>query len=88
MTRRFPDGMSVATKTLAVRIWAFAQPRGWDMTVADVADELGETSHRVRRVVQLCGWSGRFRSSTLDTYVATGAVILMADAALDEMGMR
>lgn len=49
---------------LAYRIWAYATPREWDVTLAEIADELDEDINRVRAVVQHRGWLGRIRKAT------------------------
>lgn len=54
--------MKPRSEALAFRIWALCNPRGWGMTFQDCADELGENWHRVRKVAQLRGWSGRFKT--------------------------
>ena len=82
---RMPDGCSVATATLAFRIWQAATPRAWDVTLDEIADEIGESVHRVRRVAQLKLWLGRFRVTHTDP---TGAAIRATDEALEAMGTR
>lgn len=49
------------SEVLAFYIWAYASPLGWDCTVKDIAEELGESWQRVRRVCTIKGWSGRLR---------------------------
>jgi hypothetical protein len=53
--------MNVKTEALAYRIWGYATPLGWNCTSAEVADSLGETPARIRRVSQLKKWTSRFR---------------------------
>jgi uncharacterized protein YjcR len=53
------------SEALAYRIWACCQPRGWGMTLADCAEELGESVHRVRTVAQHKGWSTRFKATSI-----------------------
>lgn len=60
--------LSKRNEAHAVRIWGVAKPLGWDITTAEIADELGLTASTVRKVVKAKGWnlprgdenSGRF----------------------------
>ena len=54
---------SPRTEALAYRIWAVANPRGWNMTCTEIADELDEPFGRVRAVMTAKRWLGRLRSS-------------------------
>jgi hypothetical protein len=59
--------MTVSAKTMALRfrIWAYANPRGWDVTMQDIADALGEGMARVRScIANTPGWAGRVRWAT------------------------
>lgn len=49
------------SEALAFRIWAYAEPLGWDCTVKDIADELGEGWRRVMNICRHRGWLGRLR---------------------------
>lgn len=54
------------TEALAYRIWAYAEPRGWDVTSAEIATALSEPGRRLtpQKVANLCrvrGWSRRMR---------------------------
>jgi hypothetical protein len=49
------------SQALADRIWAYAQPREWDVTIAEVAEALGEPMPAVRAVSAKRGWSQRMR---------------------------
>lgn len=51
------------TEALAFRIWAHCEPRSWNLNMSDLADALGESTHRVRMVVQKKGWLSRLRAS-------------------------
>lgn len=55
------------TEALAFRIWAYASPLGWDCTINEIADELGENRQRVNAVCRLKAWSGRLRHMSTDT---------------------
>ncbi len=49
------------TEALAYRIWCVANPLGWDLTVTDLSNMLGENTQRVARICQLKGWLNRLR---------------------------
>jgi len=53
------------SEALAFRIWAYAEPLGWDCTVKDIAEELGESWQRVSRVCVLKGWASRLRNAAI-----------------------
>lgn len=55
--------MTPKTAALAYQIWAYANPRGWDCTVREVADHLGISAQTVGIVAQHRDWTGRFRSN-------------------------
>jgi hypothetical protein len=59
MTLRTPR-----TQALAYRIWAYAKPREWNVTIEEVADELRESPHSVRAVIQHRGWLDRIRRAS------------------------
>lgn len=64
--------MNPKSEALAYRIWAYASPLGWDCTVKDIADELGESWQRVMSICRHRGWIGRLRheSPTSADYLA------------------
>lgn len=88
MSKRFPDGMSVRTKTLAVRMYGYASAREWNLTIPELAALMGESVDRVRRVSQLHNWSPRFRACALDAAKSVHTVTAIMDAHLDEMAAR
>jgi len=47
--------------TIAYQIWAYANPRGWDCTIAECADAIGVNRLLVGRIVHAKDWSSRFR---------------------------
>lgn len=53
--------MNPKTETLKYRIWAYASPRGWDVTLREIADALDEPMGRVRRTMAIARWSDRVR---------------------------
>lgn len=79
--------MSPSSRALAFRMWRAAEPRGWDMTLAELADEIGEPIGRVRRVAQLSRWLTRFRSTLTDPANYAG-ISQAQDDDLDAMGLR
>lgn len=87
MTARFPDGMTVQTKTLAFRIWQAAEARGWDMTLTELADHLDVPLPRVRRIAQLSGWLTRFRTTITDPSNYNG-ITERVDEDLEQMAVR
>lgn len=52
------------TEALAFRIWAHASARGWDCTITEIADSLGESKDRVRAIVVHKNWTNRLRVSS------------------------
>jgi hypothetical protein len=65
------SNLSPRSEALAYRIWAFASPRGWDCTSADIAEALGSTPHTVGAVCAFKGWSHRLRG-TFENHVDYG----------------
>lgn len=55
--------MSPRTEALAYRIWAYAEPRGWDVSINDIADALDVTVRRCGKVCATKGWTSRLRAS-------------------------
>jgi hypothetical protein len=56
---------NVKSEALAFRIWQYAAPREWNVTLAEIADHLGESQDRVRGVVVAKGWNTRVRHTGL-----------------------
>ena len=54
--------LSPKSEALAFRIWQYAAPREWNVTLAEIADHLGESLSRVRGVVVAKGWFVRIRA--------------------------
>lgn len=50
------------TETTAFRVWSYASPRGWDCTIAEIADVLDISTQRVRAICTPRGWVKRLRS--------------------------
>ncbi len=55
-----------AQMALEYKIWAFASPRGWNVTPGEIAEELGVTKFAVGHALKRKGWSGRVRVSKRD----------------------
>lgn len=51
------------TEALAYRIWAYAEPLGWDVSVDDIAAALDVSASRAGRILSIKGWLGRLRAS-------------------------
>lgn len=60
--------ISPASHALRYRIWAYANPRGWDCTNAEIADALGVGVMSVRATVAAAGWSQRLRVTQKDDF--------------------
>lgn len=48
-------------QALRYRIWAFCAPRGWDVTITEIAEELGISWQSARATLQWTGWLDRVR---------------------------
>lgn len=59
-------------KTIAYRIWCYADPRGWDCTAGEIADALDITYQAVGHVCRIEGWTGRLRVTTQHAGAARG----------------
>lgn len=57
--------MKTSPKTLALRyrIWAFAQPKEWDVTCNEIGEAVGESGRRIGSVLQAAGWISRVRAA-------------------------
>ena len=64
MTRTFDHKI----EALKFRIWAYAKPSGWDVTVSDAAKATGASKKEVLAIAREAGWSQRFRVES--TYLA------------------
>lgn len=51
--------MSPHMEALAYRIWAYANPREWDCSHAEIADGTGISYSMVGYVISAKGWGGR-----------------------------
>jgi hypothetical protein len=51
------------TEAVAFRIWQYAKPQGWNVTISDIASALDLNRRRVRATLAIKGWSTRVRAS-------------------------
>lgn len=51
--------MTPHMEALAYRIWAYANPREWDCSYAEIADGTGISVDMVSHVIRAKGWMGR-----------------------------
>lgn len=54
--------LSPRTQALAYRIWAYCEPLGWDASVRDIAEALGEPISAISGTVGIKGWHTRLRA--------------------------
>lgn len=71
---------SPATLALRFRIWTVADPAGWNMTLAEVAEVLDEDVRRVAGVARYAGWLPRFRTTTRRAIDDHGDLVLLSPA--------
>lgn len=65
------SGPSPRTLALRFRIWQIAEPSGWNLTSAEIADRLGDVSSgTVAQCIRYAGWANRVRTSQRDTSAA------------------
>ena len=64
------------TMALKFRIWAYAKPSGWDVTVSDAARATGASKKAVMAIAREAGWVERFRVES--TYLARAVNPLIA----------
>ena len=58
--------MSPRVEAMAFRIWQYANPRGWDCTVGEIAEALDMHPIPVGRVCAMRGWHVRLRKTRFD----------------------
>lgn len=61
-----PSGETIRTAACAMAIYRAAQISGWNVSISDLAEAIGETEARVRRVCALKDWTGRLRATTAE----------------------
>ncbi len=57
---------SPRTHTHRYRIWGYCEPRGWDVTIPEIAEALDLSVGTVANVINAAGWSNRVRSTRQD----------------------
>lgn len=77
------------TEALAYRIWAYASPRGWDVTGKDIAEALDLSFGVVGMVLQAKGWHNRTRAGAPLGLLGTGGAAMLASEryTLRDMGL-
>lgn len=60
--------MTPANEALAYRIWAFCEPLGWNVSVKDIAEEMGCSWQRARTICQHRRWLNRLRKDADKEY--------------------
>lgn len=53
--------MTPRAMRISLQIWAYCDPRGWDCSVKEIAEEIGESWQTVKTVCQHRGWLLRLR---------------------------
>lgn len=56
--------MSAHTEAIAYRIWAYAEPLGWDCTVKEIAEALGVGWRTVANTCRHRNWLQRLRTES------------------------
>lgn len=54
---------NVKRKALAYQIYNFCEPRAWDVTATEIAEEFDVTYQMVTGVLRAEGWQNRIRAS-------------------------
>ena len=73
------------THALAFRIWAYADPLGWNCTIREVAEQLGVSFGSVKNTAASKSWLERFRANnetaaSAERFSARGQGALAQDA--------
>lgn len=55
--------MTPRSEALAYRIWAYAEPKGWDVSILELSIALDEHHGHIGRVCSAKDWTHRFRAS-------------------------
>jgi hypothetical protein len=72
------------SQALAYRIWGYADPREWDVTLAEVADALGEPVPAVRAVIVSRQWANRMRRPAQRTAIIQERSGMILDIKLED----
>lgn len=54
---------SPRTHTHRYRIWGYCEPRGWDVTIPEIAEALDLSVGTVSNVIKAARWSNRVRAT-------------------------
>lgn len=81
--------MTPRAMRISLQIWAYCDPRGWDCSVKEIAEEIGESWRTVKMVCQHHGWMRRLRKdSYLDKEFRKSDLRISADAIMEGEGQR
>ena len=58
--------MTPRNERIAYQIHAIASEAGWNMTLDEVADAVGESRHVIRAIIRHKKWYDRLRTQSLD----------------------
>ena len=64
--RRGDQGVTPRHERIAYQIHAVASEAGWNMTLDEVADAVGESRYVVRAIIKQKKWYDRLRTQSLD----------------------
>ncbi len=56
--------LSPKSEALAYRIWAYCEPRGWNVTPREIGDEIGICASHVVQLLWRKGWHTRVRADS------------------------
>ena len=72
-------------QALRYRVWAFCAPRGWDVTIHEIAEHLGVSWQTANGVLWRAGWSNRVRvMSAAYAQGGSGATVSSRDNTFSE----
>lgn len=54
--------MTPHSEAIADRIWAYAEPRGWNCTCGEIADALDVSPKLVSSIIVAKNWTGKLQS--------------------------
>ena len=78
--------MTPRTHAIAYRIWAYAAPREWDVTIGEVAEALDLPMRTVQVICARRGWNGRMRfMGVSDFHGRWHSMIGLVDNTFDEV---
>ena len=81
--------MTPRAMRISLQIWAYCDPRGWDCSVKEIAEEIGENWQTVNVICRHRGWLRRLRSETpQERALWENDMRIGVDAALEGEGRR